>query len=332
MTRFTVLIVLALMLVPSKSQNPSDSMCERDAPLNREEIFKFVETGVPEDTVVDAVRACRVTFILEEEDARRLRSLGASSRLVDMLAPPASTEPGATWTSPIDGSAMTWIPPGDLRMGSPPSEKDRRDDETNHDIRIARGFWIDTAEVTNKAFQRFILAVPALQKDRAPRNAHDGNYLRDWVGTQYPAGKDEQAVVWVSWSIAAAYARWAGKRLPTEAEWEYAARAGSETAYWWGVDVDASRVAKLGPAADQAASRSPWGTVAMAGGVWEWTSTLYRAYPYRSDDGREQREGDGRRVKRGGAANSGPAFLRAANRSSERPEFTSDMLGFRCVR
>jgi hypothetical protein len=118
--------------------------------------------------------------------------------------------------------------------------------------------------------------------------------------------------------------------LKPSAEWEYAARAGSDTAYWWGVDVDASRVAKLGTAPNQAASRSPWGTVAMAGGVWQWTSTLYRRYPYRLDDGREQREADGPRVKRGGAWNSGAVFLRAANRSSERPGLTSDALGFRC--
>jgi formylglycine-generating enzyme required for sulfatase activity len=70
----------------------------------------------------------------------------------------------------------------------------------------------------------------------------------------------------------------------------------------------------------------------MLGGVWEWTSTVYRPYPYRAADGREEAFSSDRRVKRGGAGSNAERFLRAANRSSELPEITSDLLGFRCAR
>jgi formylglycine-generating enzyme required for sulfatase activity len=70
----------------------------------------------------------------------------------------------------------------------------------------------------------------------------------------------------------------------------------------------------------------------MLGGVWEWTSTVYAAYPYQAEDGREDPAPGSARVKRGGSSGSGARFLRAAQRSRELPELTSDVLGFRCVR
>jgi len=229
-----------------------------------------------------------------------------------------------------DGRAMVWIPAGQFQMGSPPEERGRKCDEMSHEQRVLRGYSIDEAEVTYASFQRFIVENPGWQKDRIPRTLHDGNYLRDWTGTQFPSDKANQPVVWISWHAASAYAQWAGKRLPTEVEWEYAARAGMETPYWWGTDVDTDRIA-LPSARSRELSRSPWRTTSMLGSVWEWTSTIYRPYPYVADDGREDPDGSGPRVKRGGAWNSGAAFLRAANRSSEPPELTSDLLGFRCV-
>jgi formylglycine-generating enzyme required for sulfatase activity len=261
-----------------------------------------------------------------------LANAGASRTLIGVLAPPAAADAGAVWLAPTDHRQMGWAPEGSFQMGSAAAEAGRKEDEAQNAVQIPRGFWLDVTEVSNDAYRRFVLANAAWQKDRIDRRLHDGNYLKDWNGTDYPAGKGDAPAVWVSWYAASAYAKWAGKRLPSEAEWEYAARAGTQTAYWWGDAFDGSHVAPLAAPADPSPFRSPWNVVGMIGGVWEWTSSVYRPYPYRAGDGREETLSSDRRVKRGGSASNAERFLRPANRSSELPEVTSDLLGFRCAR
>ena len=152
--------------------------------------------------------------------------------------PPANPKVGTKWTSPIDGLEMAWIPAGEFLMGSPESEAGRRtekgQDEGQNRVRIAKGFWMDATEVTNQAFQKFLRANAAWQKDKIEPRFHDSDYLHDWSDTDFKPGKANFPVGQVSWYAAGAYCGWAGGRLPTEAEWEYAARAGTTTAYWWG--------------------------------------------------------------------------------------------------
>jgi len=333
MNRLMRAIAALLLIAPLGAvQNGPGEVCQRGAPLTKDDVIRLVEAGVPDETILRNIRACGVTAILEPADSRRLQSLGASPALLEAVAPPASPAVGTRWIAAIDGRAMVWVPPGQFQMGSRPDEPNRKEDEMSHEQRLLRGYWVDEAEVSYAAFQRFVLANPSWQKDRVSRESHDGNYLRDWTGTQFPADKANQPVLWVSWHAATAYASWAGKRLPTEVEWEYAARSGTQTAYWWGPDFDASRIALPSAGAALDSQRSPWGTMTMLGSVWEWTASVYRPYPYVATDGREDAAGSGRRVKRGGAWNSGATFVRSANRSSELPELTSDLLGFRCVR
>jgi formylglycine-generating enzyme required for sulfatase activity len=192
---------------------------------------------------------------------------------------------------------------------------------------VSSGLWVDEIEVTYEAFRRFVVAVPAWQKGAPGPELADTNYLSDWNGATYPAGRAQEPVRWVSWHAARAYAGWAGKRLPTEAEWEYLARAGTTGRYWWGDAFDAVHVR---PGGDVRSRRSPWGLQDVIGSLWEWTSSLYGPYPY--DAARVERDGAGRRVIRGGAVNSGEQFVRAANRNSELPLLTSELVGFRCVR
>jgi formylglycine-generating enzyme required for sulfatase activity len=219
-------------------------------------------------------------------------------------------------------------------MGSPRSDVDRYPDEREHTVVIAHGFWLDATEVTNARYQRFVVSNPSYQKGQIDPAQHDGDYLKDWDGASPPSRKAQHPVVWVSWHVARAYCRWAGKRLPTEAEWEYAARAEMMTRFWWGNDFDRGRANNASATREvgDPERTNPWGLSDMLGNVWEWTSSKYVAYPYRSDDGREDPNGVVARVTRGGSWNRNPRFLRTSNRGWIDPVTTSSLTGFRCAR
>lgn len=304
-------------------------------PLTDAEIKELISAGVPATRIRQFIASCGVSFVLPEGVTveARLREIGAPAIVLSALAPPPAAAPGSKWRSPVDQREMVFIPSGRFRMGSPTSEAGRDEDEAPLDNEIARGFWIDVTEVSNEAFRRFVLARPEWQKGRLRPEVHDGNYLKHWDGNSYPDGAGDWPVVWVNWFAARAYAAWAGKRLPTEAEWEYAARAGSTATYWWGDTFDPARVSSKDQAGGPDARRTnPWGMQDGLGGVWEWTSSLYRPYPYARNDGREAIGADGARVIRGGSWANGAPFLRSANRNTQQTSQASDLAGFRSAR
>ena len=133
----------------------------------------------------------------------------------------------------VDG--MVLIPAGTFQMGSEDGWDNERPVHTVH----VDAFYIDKYEVTNAEYKKFVDANPQWQKGRIQRRFHNGHYLHYWNGNDYPLGKDDHPVVTVSWYAAMAYAQWAGKRLPTEAEWEKAARGGLVgKTYPWGDTID----------------------------------------------------------------------------------------------
>lgn len=332
---------------PVAAQGPP---CPLGRPLSEQDVLYLLGQGVTNARTQQLIKACGLSFILSPEGEQKLRELGASDALIAALGPPRDAARGERWRAPVDDREMVWIPAGSFQMGSPESEKGRNRGEMSHVVRIERGFWLDVDEVTNEAYRRFVLANPQWQRDKIPKTYHDGNYLQDWNGNEHPPGKSDYPVVNVSWYAARAFATWAGKRLPTEAEWEHACRAGTTTAFWWGDAFDPSRANNspeplpVGTKARAARSLAvllvgaaqerlnPWGVADMLGNVWEWTSSVEAVYPYRADDGREDPEASGERVIRGGAAPNGPLFLRSANRNSDVRERAGDRVGFRCAR
>lgn len=232
--------------------------------------------------------------------------------------PPVTQQP-----DPIRVSGdMVRIPSGTFQMGSNAPEA-FIDEQPVRTINVA-AFHIDIYEVTNAEYKRFVDANPQWQKGRIRARYHDGDYLKHWNGNSYPSGKANHPVVYVSWYAARAYAESIGKRLPTEAEWEKAARGGLiGKKYPRGNSIDANS-ANYGNGVGNTVSvgRYPanrYGLSDMAGNVWEWCSDVYGNI-------------ENSRVLRGGSWSSHALDVRVSFRGADIPTATSNDVGFRCVR
>ena len=307
---------------------------ECETPLGEGDFRQLISAGVPPVRIRQLIVSCGIDFGAPDIAAleTRVRQLGAPTMVVAALFPPDSPAAGATWTSPIDRRKMTFVPAGQFQMGSSAEEMGRDEDEASHQLKVDIGFWVDTAEVTNAAYRQFVLSRPEWQKGLVRSEFADSGYLKSWDGNAFPKGADNDPVTFVSWHAARAYAAWAGKRLPSEAEWEYAARGGTSTIYWWGDTFDSKHIRQRDDRSDDGEKRrsNSWGLIDVTGGVWEWTASLFQPYPF-SSDGRDDPRAPGKRSLRGGASANGAQFLRLANRNSAEPNATSESVGLRCV-
>ncbi|WCJ60395.1 formylglycine-generating enzyme family protein [Fontisphaera persica] len=222
-----------------------------------------------------------------------------------------------------DGAEMVLVPAGPFLMGSLEGDADER---PPHRVYL-KAYYIDKYEVTHEQYARFLKAT-----GRKPPV--------DWPGGEMPAQLARHPVVNVSFEDAAAYACWAGKRLPTEAEWEKAARGTNGWTFPWGNDPGNKKTAsgaegkeKTWPVGSFPDDVSPYGCHDMAGNVWEWTSSWYEAYPGNSQ--RELEYGKKFKVIRGGGAIAyyqAESTRRTTDRARSVPYGTYDGLGFRCVK
>ena len=248
---------------------------------------------------------------------------------------------GAPPDAAADRDGMVPIPGGPFVMGSDQGPADER---PAHRVTLAP-FLIDRVAVSNRDFAAFLNARGWHDKqgrryydiDDTDARIHrrDGRFAAD-------PGYATHAAVEPSWRGARAYCRWRGKRLPTEAEWERAARGPDGRTYPWGEAApDATRARFAAgwnatiPVTGAPAGATPDGILGLAGNTHEWTSSLYRPYPYRVDDGREDADATGERVTRGGAHDSEANDLRAAWRGdgvSRGPRAGHHNIGFRCAR
>jgi formylglycine-generating enzyme required for sulfatase activity len=184
--------------------------------------------------------------------------------------------------------------------------------------------------------------VPAFRLGRTPvTNAQYGAFVRvtghrpsaAWPNGVVPRGRELHPVTYVSWSEADAFSRWAGGFLPSEAQWERAARAGDRRTWPWGDDAPSQARAVLGetdtrPVGGRLAGAGPFGHLDLAGNVWEWTASLMWSYPYDAGDGREGSRG-GARVVRGGAFVHGAGEARCSYRHGMLPGAMDHYVGFR---
>jgi formylglycine-generating enzyme required for sulfatase activity len=211
--------------------------------------------------------------------------------------------------------AMRAIPAGSFVMGS---EGGDGSENPPHRV-VVSAFAICDHLVTNREYALFLKANPRWSKDRAELGLRDEQYLSDWSGEAYPEGKEEHPVAFVSFPAANALAEWLGKRLPTEAEWEYAARGGLVGKKFPNGDQMNDKLANL---AKQYKGTTPvrkfelngYGLADMAGNLFEWTADWYGPYPTgEAVDSRGPSEGE-YRVVRGGSWMSGASALRVSAR------------------
>jgi formylglycine-generating enzyme required for sulfatase activity len=226
-----------------------------------------------------------------------------------------------------DGSIMILVPAGGFTMGST-----NEPDETPERKVSVGAFYIDTYEVTHEQYATFLMATGR----RAPL---------EWPDGKMPQKLAKHPVVNVTWHDATAYATWAGKRLPTEAEWEKACRGFDAHIYPWGNVAAGKKTASGADAQDKAHPEgrtfavgsfpddvSPYGVMDLAGNAWEWTTDWYKQYP--GNDHFDVEYGTKYRVIRGGGGISfyqARATRRCADRARSLPYSTHDALGFRCV-
>jgi formylglycine-generating enzyme required for sulfatase activity len=228
---------------------------------------------------------------------------------------------GAVRENPKDGLKYVWIPPGTFMMGCSPGDNECSGDEKPaHQVTITKGFWMSQTPVTVAAYKRFAGAT-GRQMPPTP------SFNSGWTNENMP-------IVYVSWDDAQAYCGWAGGRLPTEAEWEYAARGGSTEARYGPIDEVAWYDQNSGGRTHDVAQKRPngFGLYDMLGNVWDWVSDWYDEHYYQSSPVQDPTgpASGSARVLRGGSWYSGASYVRASTRVNYVPIFRLPDFGFRC--
>lgn len=263
----------------------------------------------------------------------------------------ACTEIGQTWTSPVDGAILVCIPAGDFLMGAAEDDPQAQANEKPQHRVYLDAFWMDRTEVTNANFAKCVA-------DGACRpKIYEVSAKTYTPYAIHPDYQDFPAFLYEA-DVAAAYCQWAGRRLPTEAEWEKAARGPDGRTYPWGNELDCTKATyyacnptpkagdstgsgcgggaqcRMARVDDYQAGASPYGVLNMAGNVWEWVADRYSPDYYATSPARNPTgpaEGEFK-VRRGGGSKSLPQDLRVTSRASGSPHHYFDgQMGFRCA-
>ncbi len=233
-----------------------------------------------------------------------------------------------------DGMTLLCVPPGDFLMGSADTDSDAQDAEKPQRQVKLDTFWIDRTEVTNTMYAECVRQ-GVCEAPGQSRSATRENYYGGVPYGNYP-------IIYVRWEDARKYCEWAGRRLPTEAEWEKAARGVDGQIYPWGnQEPDDQRANYKGDVGDTtavgsySAGASPYGALDMAGNVWEWTADWYGETYYQNAPAKNPRGPSvgTNRVTRGSSYywEYGQKEIRATYRGNYDPNNTNNNIGFRCA-
>jgi uncharacterized protein (TIGR03437 family) len=258
------------------------------------------------------------------QDVTLTASYGGVSRIATLTVNPAALQAGTVRVNPQDGLNYAWIPAGTYTMGCSPGDTECSSDESPaHSVTISKGFWMGQSEVTVGAYKRFAQATGRTMGSGPPWDSA-------WK-------QDNLPMVYVTWDDARSYCTWAGGRLPTEAEWEYAARAGTQTKYYSGADAAllgdyAWYSGNSGNVPNPVGQKKPnaWSLYDMLGNAYEWCQDWYGAYPSQAVTDPQGASSGSYRILRGGAFNN--ALLRLSDRNYFLPDVMLNVGGFRCVR
>ena len=278
----------------------------------------------------------RDTLIDPQKRQSYLSTLQHNERFIDNEPPPPNLD------------NMVLIPEGEFVMGSD-DEESFGDEHPIHNV-FLDAFYIDQFPVTNAQYKEFIDENSQWGIHDIPEKYCDVDYLKHWQGSGHRKSEADHPVINVSWYAAMAYAQWRGKRLPTEAEWEKAARGGvNGKKYPWG-DVADSTKANYdwnvgGTSSVGEYLPNGYDLYDMCGNVWEWCLDAYHVGNATNSSPRNPISGantidwivnhyldvESNRVLRGGSWRIPASLVRIANRNAESPSFSLNVIGFRCV-
>lgn len=273
------------------------------------------------------VRFRTLSAMRAKDVARRLGSVS----MIAWVAAAFACSPERTWREPVAGIEFVLIPSGEFTMGAASSDPNRPPDETVHRVAISRAFYLGTTEVTQGQWQKVMGTNPSTFRE---------------VGLNAPV----EQVTWdeVQEFLRRLNARGNGRfRLPTEAEWEYACRAGTTTPYAFGTEIATTDANYDGryplpgqePGVFRAKTRNvasfkpnAWGLYDMHGNVWEWCADEYCEYPAGPVTNPRGSCGSKYKVIRGGSWYFGADSARSALRYTHEPQLRGFSIGFRVVR
>jgi formylglycine-generating enzyme required for sulfatase activity len=223
-----------------------------------------------------------------------------------------------------DGMTLRYVPAGKFIMGS---NMDGNDEKPSHPVELS-AFWIDQTEITNEMYKKCVEA-GSCEQPKPTTYYVDSSYAKN-------------PVVFVTWQDAVDYCAYVGRRLPTESEWEKAARGDDERKYPWGnqaaskdlLNYSQTNIGHTTPVNSYPNGASPYGAVDMAGNVIEWVNDLYSTTYYKNSPAMDPKgvNSGNLHVVRGGSFKSDLEEVTTYRRASENPANSLGTMGFRCAR